>query len=126
MRAFSISERKKLSTNPFVKKITEKTITFSPMFIDLVLKGSTNQTREEHFNSLLGVSCFDKKYIDSCLNRWRNQKKLEHIPLKRGRPKDTSKMSVEELEALVAYQKEVIKQLKKVHGLADDELYNTK
>lgn len=126
MRAFSISDRQKLSTSSFVKKITPKSISFTSEFIDLVLQGSSNKTREEHFNSLLGVTCFDKKYVDSCLNRWRKQKKFKDVPVKRGRSKSTSKMSIEELEAVVAYQKEVIKQLKKVHGLADDELYNTK
>lgn len=125
MRALSKSELQLLSTNCYVKKITEKSISFTDEFIDLVLTGSSEHTRVEHFNSLLGVK-FDKKYVDSSLNRWRRQKKYKEVPKKRGRHKSISKMSVEELEALVAYQKEVIKQLKKVHGLADDELYNTK
>lgn len=126
MRGLSKSDRQLLNSSQYVLKITEKTIIFTDKFKELVLQPSNEKTREDFFNSLMGVSCFDKKYVDSCLNRFRKQLKFKDVPKKRGRRKDTSKMTIEELEALVAYQTEVIKQLKKVHGLADDELFNTK
>ena len=122
MRAFTKSDRQILTTSLYVEKFTDKTIVFTAEFRELILQGSSNFTQVEHFNTLLGIDCFDKKYVDSCLYRWRKQV----VPGKRGRPKSTSKMTIEELEAVVAYQKEVIKQLKKAHGLSDDELYNTK
>lgn len=126
MRALSKSDRQILKDHPYILKISEKHLSFTLEFKELVLQGSPNLTQVEHFNSLLGVKCFDKKYVDVCLHRWRKQKKLKDVPLKRGRPKSTSKMTIEELEAVVAYQKEVIKQLKKAHGLSDNELYDTK
>lgn len=123
MRAFSHSERKKLEASPFVEKFTKKQIIFTQAFKDLVLKGSSGEfSREEHFNKLLGVKCFDKKYVDSCLNRFRKQAQLKDLPKRRGRKKSTQKMTIEELEAEVAYQREVIEQLKKIRGLTDWDL----
>lgn len=85
----------------------------------MVLKGSDEGlTQVELFNSLLGVSCFDKSYIDSCLNRWRY--KPMGIKSKRGRKRSIHEMSIEELKAENAYQKEVIAHLKKLRGITDD------
>lgn len=125
MRAFSISERKILESSPYVSKITDKNqIQFSPKFKSLVLKGSKDLTRVNHFNSLLGVSCFDKKYVDSILNRWRRQERLEDVPKrKRGRPRDINKMTIEELRAENALQKEMLAELKKIHGLTDEDTF---
>lgn len=123
MRAFSHSERKKLEASRFVEKITEKQITFTQAFRNLVLQESSNgMTREEHFNHLLDVKCFDKKYVDSCLNRFRKQAQFKDVPKRRGRRKSPQKMTIEELEAEVAYQREVIEQLKKIRGLTDWDL----
>ena len=125
MRAFSISERKKLESSPHVLKITEKNqIQFTESFKRLILAGSEEGlTREEFFNSTLGVRCFDKKYVDSCLNRWRKHDNEKDIPkLRRGRKKSIHKMSIDEIKAENAYMKEVIAHLKKLRGLADDEL----
>lgn len=125
MRAFSISERNILESSPYVLKITDRNqIQFTEKFRVLILKGnSSDQSRVEFFNSILGVSCFDKKYVDSIMNRWRKKEKFKSVPLsKRGRKKSIDKMSMEELQAENAYMKEVIAQLKKVHGLTDDEL----
>lgn len=123
MRAFSLSERKKLESSPFVEKFTQKQIIFTQEFKTLVLKGSPDEmTREEHFNHLLGVNCFPKKFVDSALNRWRKQEKFKSVPKKRGRKKDSSKMTIQEMEAEIAYQREVIEQLKKIRGLTDWDL----
>jgi hypothetical protein len=124
MRAFSLSDRKKLESSSFIEKFNSKTIVFTQEFRNLVLKGSSEMTREEHFNSLLGVRCFDKKYIDSCLNRWRKQLKFRSVPKqKRGRQKDSKNMTIEELRALVALQKEMLTELKKIHGLTDEDTF---
>lgn len=123
MRALSSLERKKLESSPFVEKLTAKSIIFTQSFKDLVLEGSSNEmTREEHFNFLLGVKCFDKKYVDSCLNRFRKQVLFKDVPKRRGRRKSPQKMTIQELEAEVAYLKEVNLQLKKARGLTDWDL----
>jgi hypothetical protein len=120
MRAFSLSERRALELSPYVISISPKnSLKFSNDFKKLILNGSDEGlTQVEFFNSLLGVTCFDKKYVDTCLNRWR----YEPIGLKakRGRKKSIHKMSIEELKAENAYQKEVIAHLKKLRGITDD------
>lgn len=124
MKALTISERKKLESSPYVSKITPKNqIQFTEVFKELILTGpSDGLTRIEFFNQILGVSCFDTHYIDSCLNRWRRQSKMPFYLDKRGKNKSIHKMSIDELKAENAYQKEVIAHLKKLRGLADDEL----
>lgn len=125
MRALTLSDRKKLESSPLIEKFTLKTIVFTQKFKDLVLEGSEETlTREEHFNSLLGVTCFDKKYVDSCLNRWRNQKRFKSLPKrKRGRRKDPNNMTIEELKAENALQREMLAELKKIHGLTDEDTF---
>lgn len=120
MRAFSLSERKTLELSPYVISISPKnSLKFSDDFKQLLLQGSDESlSQAEFFNSLLGVSCFDKKYVDSCMNRWRY--KPIGIKGKRGRKKSIHKMSIEELKAENAYQKEVIAHLKKLRGITDD------
>ncbi len=124
MKALSISERKKLVSSPYVAKVTPKNqVQFTEAFKELILAGPTDGfTRVEFFNHLLGVSCFDKHYIDSCLTRWRSQSKMPSYLDRRGKNKSIHKMSIEELKAENAYQKEVIAHLKKLRGLSDDEL----
>lgn len=120
MRAFSLSERKSLELSHYVTSISPKnSIKFSDDFKKLILKGSNEGlTQVELFNSLLGVTCFDKKYVDTCLNRWRS--KPIGIKAKPGRKKSIHKMSIEELKAENAYQKEVIAHLKKLRGITDE------
>ncbi len=124
MKGLSISDRKILLSSPYVSKLTEKSISFSLKFRKLLIqKISSGMTRKDLFNSLLGVTCFDKKYVDSCLNRWRKQDKYKTLPESRGRKKDIYKMTIEELRAANALQKETIQELKKIHGLTDDETF---
>lgn len=124
MKELSTLERKKLDTSPYVSKITSKNqIQFTKIFKELILNGpSDGLTRTDYFNHLLGVSCFDKSYIYSCITRWRSQKKMPSYLDKRGKNKSIHKMSMDELKAENAYQKEVIAHLKKLRGLTDDEL----
>ena len=123
MRAFSLSDRKILESCPYVIRVTEKQVVYSKTFIDLMLHGLRNgESRIIFFNKSLGVSCFDKKYVDSCLNRWRKNPSESVKQEKRGRKKDIFKMTEAELRAENAYMKEVIAQLKKLRGLTDSDL----
>lgn len=124
MRALSFSETKILKASTYVSKITESQIVFTSQFKSLLLANiPKGKTRLEFFNEILGVACFDKKYVDSCLNRWRRQLKSSgKFEDRRGKTKNRNNMSVEELKAENAYMKEVIAHLKKLHGLAEDDL----
>ena len=123
MGAFSFSDRKVLEASPYVTKLTAKHVTYSQTFIDLMMRGSPNgESRCDYFNNILGVACFDKKYVDSCLNRWRNNPLKQKAPERRGRKKHPRNMTEEELRAENAYMKEVIAHLKKLRGLTDSDL----
>ena len=121
MRAFSNTERRILESSPHVVKISVKHVTYTEEFISLMLSGTyKDESREDFFNKTLEVSCFDKKYVDSCLGRWRIA--LPRASETRGRKKSIKNMSVEELKAENAYQREVIAHLKKIRGLTDSDL----
>jgi len=125
MRGLSKSDLKTLKSSKFVQKITESQVVFSDHFKRLVLENPVEgMTQREMFNSLLNVDCFDKKFVDECLSRWRRKIKYDGdvTPKKRGRKKSLESMTIEELRAETAYQKEVIAHLKKLRGLGDDEL----
>lgn len=125
MKGLSLSELKILKSSRYVSKITDKHIIFTEKFKFLMLESTIEEmTREEAFNRTLGVTCFNKKFVDSCLGRWRRKIRAEGelCPGKRGRKKDSDNMTFEEMKAEIAYQKEVIAHLKKLRGLADDEL----
>ena len=118
MKGLSISDLKILESSPYVLKITEP---FKNLMLESSIEG---MTRQEAFNKTLGVDCFDKKFVDTCLARWRRKWRADGdlVPGKKGRKKDLNKMTFEEMKAEIAYQKEVIAHLKKLRGLADDEL----
>jgi hypothetical protein len=125
MKGLSSSDLKTLKSSKFVLKITSDQIQFTDHFKQLVLDSLVDgMTRQEVFNQTLGVNCFDKKFVDSCLGRWRRKLRRDgSLEVgKRGRKKDLLEMNYEELQAEVAYQKEVIALLKKLKGLAGDEL----
>ena len=125
MKGLSSSDLKILKFSQYVSKITDKQITFTDQFKWLMLESSVEgMSRAEAFNRTLGVTCFDKKYVDTCLGAWRRRirEKGDLTPDKRGRKKDLESMTFEEMKAEIAYQKEVIAHLKKLRGLAEDEL----
>ncbi len=125
MKGLSSSDLKILSSSNYVLKITENQIQFTDKFKQLILESSIEgMTRQEAFNKTLGVDCFDKKFVDNCLSRWRRKIQMsgDLKTSKKGRKKDPANMTFEEMKAEIAYQKEVIAHLKKLRGLADDEL----
>ena len=125
MNGLSNSDLKILKSCKYVIKLTKSQIVFSDYFKQLVLDTlDEDKTRRELFNNLLGVDCFDKKFVDDTLARWRRKIREDGLlrPKKRGPKKDLNSMTIEELQAENAYQKEVIAHLKKQKGLADDEL----
>lgn len=124
MEPLSKSDRKILESSVFVKKLTAKHVTYTHDFIEIMLKGPSlkGMTKVDFFNHTLGVDCFDATYVDSTLGRWRKTPVLSNQKETRGRKKDIQKMSLEELKAENAYQREVIAQLKKIHGLTDSDL----
>ena len=125
MRGLSSTDRKILENSHHVLKITSKHIIFTEHFKRLMLDSQIDgMTRQESFNKALGVDYFDKKFVDDCLGRWRRKLRLDGdlSSSKRGRKKHPRNMSIEELKAENAYQKELIAHLKKLKGLADDEL----
>lgn len=125
MKGLSHSDLKVLKSSPYVAKITESQIIFTEHFKQLVLDTFIEgMSRVDSFNKTLGVTCFEKKFVDSCLGRWRRKIRLngDLSPNKKGRKKSLESMSHDEMRAEIAYQKEVIAHLKKLKGLADDEL----
>jgi hypothetical protein len=125
MRGLSLKEIQILKSSPYVLKFTEKHIIFTEIFKDLVIDHPIEgMTRQQVFNELLGVECFDKKFVDTCLGRWRRKLRLSGnlTPESRGVLKTTKDMTIEEMRAEIAYQKEIISHLKKLRGLGEDEL----
>jgi hypothetical protein len=125
MKGLSKLDLQTLSSSPYVSKITDKQIIFTEHFKRLALDSLVEgMTRQEVFNRLLGVNCFDKEFVDNSLARWRRKLRFDGdlSQGKRGRQKDYKNMSFDEMKAEIAYQKEVIKHLKKLRGLADDEI----
>jgi hypothetical protein len=125
MRGLSLKEIQILKSSPYVLKFTEKHIIFTEIFKDLVIDHPIEgMTRQQVFNELLGVECFDNKFVDTCLGRWRRKLRLSGnlTPESRGVLKTTKDMTIEEMRAEIAYQKEIISHLKKLRGLGEDEL----
>ncbi len=125
MRGLSLSEVQILKSSPYVEKVTDKHVIFTKIFKSLVLEHPVEgMTRQEIFNRLLGVNCFDKKFVDSCLGRWRRKLRSsgDLTPDKKGVKKLSINMTIEEMRAEIAYQKEIISHLKKLKGLGEDDL----
>lgn len=124
MKGLSSQDLKILNSSPYVQKITQKQIFFTDHFKRIALDSQIEgMTRQDTFNQLLGVNCFDKDFVDNCLARWRRKLRFDgNLTVgKRGRKKSSAKMSIDEMKAEIAYQKEVIAHLKKLKGLVDDE-----
>lgn len=125
MKGLSLTDIQILKSSPYIEKITDKHVIFTQIFKSLVLEHPIEgMTRQEIFNHLLGVDCFDKDFVDSCLGRWR--RKLRNsgnlTPDKKGVKKLSVNMTIEEMKAEIAYQKEIISHLKKLRGLGEDDL----
>ncbi len=124
MKGLSSQNLKILDSSPYVQKITDKQIIFTDHFKRIALDSHIEGlTRQETFNRLLGVDCFDKDFVDNCLARWRRKLRFDgNLTVgKRGRKKSSANMSIDEMKAEIAYQKEVIAHLKKLRGFVEDE-----
>lgn len=124
MKGLSSQNLKILDSSPYVQKITDKQIIFTDHFKRIALDSQIEgMTRQETFNRLLGVDCFDKDFVDNCLARWRRKLRFDgNLTVgKRGRKKSSANMSIDEMKAEIAYQKEVIAHLKKLRGFVEDE-----
>jgi len=122
MNQLSDEQKKKLLKNPNIEKITNNHVIFKANFkiraVELYLDG---KNPEDIFTKAsIPIHYFQDRYCDSCLKRWK-KKFLEQGPeglksdrrgsgSKLGRPK---KPTYEELEALLAIQREALGYAKK-------------
>jgi len=122
MNQLSAEQKKKLLKNSNIEKITNNHVIFKPSFkiraVELYLDG---ENPEDIFTKAsIPIHYFQDRYCDSCLKRWK-KKFLEQGPegldsdrrgtgTKSGRPR---KPTYEELEALVAIQREALGYAKK-------------
>lgn len=122
MQELSDYQKRILKKNSSVEKLTEKHVVYTAKFkiwaVDQYLKG---KSAEEIFTSKgINPNFFKPKYCDYCLKRWKkkyieNGKDTFRIEFrgsssKGGRPK---KPTYEELEAIVAIQREALGYAKK-------------
>lgn len=127
MDQLSKDQKQKLLKNPNVEKITEIHVVFKSSFkikaVELYLDGKRpkNIFKEAH----IPLQYFKDRFCDSCLKRWKKQY-IDKGPdglrsydrgqgEKTGRPK---KPTYEELEAIVAIQREALGYAKKKQALA--------
>jgi transposase len=131
MQELSDYQRRILSKNPNVEKLTEKHVVYTSKFkISAVEKYLNGKTANEVFeDAQINPKFFIPDYCHSCIKRWK-KKYLEEgkASLKNsqtgkkstGRPKkvNTDEMTVAEMKALIEVQQEVIEMLKKNRALA--------
>lgn len=121
MVSLSPSEKAILLKSPYIKKITAKQIIFTEEFKRLACQQSLKGIPRKEIFKVLGVDCFDMEFINTCIKRWRIKEEDDFQDLrgktKSGRKKKLENMSIEELKAEVAYQKQEIEYLKKLRGL---------
>jgi hypothetical protein len=122
MHDLSDYQKRKLLKNPCVEKITEKHIVYTASFKKWAVKQYHEGLSANEIFDLKGISpkLFKLKYCRSCLKRWKKKYEEEgDIAFKidkrgsgkaTGRPK---KPTYEELEALVAIQREMLGYAKK-------------
>lgn len=124
-------QRRVLSKNPNVEKITEKHVIYTSNFkikaVEKYIKGLS--PCEIFENAEIDPSYFKTNYCQSCIKRWKRKYFDEgKASLKQsltgtkatGRPKlvNTDEMTVEEMKAVIEVQQEVIAMLKKNRALA--------
>ena len=113
--------KKILLESGYVEGFTEKDfIKFKETFKDLVLKQSSEGVPRLEIFKVLGVDIFTRNYINSCISQWRRssrEKSSGKIKKKKGRRKSLEQMTVDELRAENALQKQEIEYLKKLRGL---------
>jgi transposase len=121
MHELSDYQRRKLLKNPIVEKVTEKHVYYTAAFkiwaVDQYIKGEPSIKIFE--SKGIDTSLFIKDYCRSCLKRWKKQyiekgKNSFNLEYRgsgsTGRPR---KPTYEELEAIVAIQREALGYAKK-------------
>ncbi len=122
MHELSDYQLRKLLKNPCVEKITEKHIIYTVNFKKWAIKKYSEGLSANEIFELKGISpkLFKLKYCQSCLKRWKKKAEKDGNSAFKidnrgsgkatGRPK---KPTYEELEALVAIQREMLGYAKK-------------
>lgn len=123
-------QKRKLTKNPYVEKITEKHVKFTSQFkimaVEMNLKGRSPIDIFEKCG--FDVSLFPDRYFNHCLKRWRlkyNEKGKASLKTnmtgkhktKKGKHADPDELTIEDLRALVEIQQETIEMLKKNRAL---------
>lgn len=119
MHELSKSQLSKLLKNPNVEKVTAKNVQFTSKFKLYALKKYFDGKSPTEVFREAGIdpTFFKDKYCNSCLKRWR-KKLQEQGPEsfgkeQRGQTSRSKKPTYEELEAIVAIQREVLGYSKK-------------
>lgn len=97
-------------------------IKFTNEFKELVLKQSAEGVPRKEIFKILGVDIFNRNYVNACISGWRRAAKEQNagkVPKSRGRKKSLEQMTVDELRAENALQKQEIEYLKKLRGLTN-------
>lgn len=131
MQELSDYQRRILSKNPNVKKITEKHVVYTSNFkiraVESYISGKSPDAIFE--SSGIDPKFFISDYCQSCIKRWKKkylEKGEESFEIEKrgsstiGRPKkeNLDKLTYEELQAIVEIQQGVIEELKKKRALA--------
>lgn len=127
MKRFKTADRMILGANPVVLKVTEHQVIFTGVFKReaLRLQAKGNIASDIFEKSGINVSLFPADYFMYLLKRWRQKAALAgHYSLEvsgRGKnhpgPKKKRVRTVEDLEAIIAVQAELIEAIKKKRAL---------
>lgn len=115
--------KKILMESGYVERIANNDIIkFKAEFKQLVLKQSAEGVPRMQIFKILGVDIFTRNYINSCISHWRRiakEKAEGKVKVRKRRGKSLETMTVDELRAENALQKQEIEYLKKLRGLTN-------
>lgn len=114
MHKLSEFQRRELLKNPNVKKITKNHVQFTSQFqLNALSKYVNGISPTEIFKEAnIDPKLFKDKYCNSCLKRWKKKHDEQGVDgfkdENRGQGKRSRKPTYEELEAIIAIQREVL------------------
>ncbi|MGE4266999.1 MAG: HTH domain-containing protein [Deferribacterales bacterium] len=125
-REFTPDERQSLESNPNVLKVGNSNITYTADFRQHALNCyyDGEPPRKIFKQAGIDISIFPEGYPESTISRWHNAEKKPHKSSRKsgsGRPKKTSNMTTEEMEARIAYLEAENDFLKKLRALERGE-----